>query len=109
METQRDRRPAETSPLGDSVGELEDVLSDPHGRTAIRYLSRCGEPVNVAELAKGVVGLLGDHPPDDVDDAVARRVQTWLHHGHLPTLQRHGVVDYQPEDGTVELVSRPHS
>lgn len=87
---------------GDS-DELSDVLADPHGRTAVVYLSRRDDPVTLAELARGVVGLLRDEPPDSVDEHVARRVQTWLHHGHLPVLHRHGIVAYESDAGVVEL------
>jgi len=95
----------EQSDEADLPKELRDVLSDPHGRNAVVYLARRDEPVGIAELSRGVVGLLDDTPNDAVGDDVARRVQTWLHHGHLPTLERHGVVEYHPDEGTVELVA----
>jgi len=84
--------------------ELADVLSDPHGRYAIAYLRRHRDPVELPALARGVVGLVKSQPPEAVDEEVSRRVRTWLHHGHIPVLEDHGIVEYDPESGKVRLL-----
>lgn len=94
-----DRDPPEDTPFDD----LRDVLSDPYGRAAVSYLYRTDGPVTLDELTRGVVGLLEDQPPDEVEKENVRRVRTWLHHGHLPTLVEYGVVDYDPDADEVRL------
>jgi len=50
------------------------------------------------------VGLVKSQPPEAVDEEVSRRVRTWLHHGHIPVLEDHGIVEYDPESGKVRLL-----
>jgi|AntRauTorcE11898_2_1112593.scaffolds.fasta_scaffold02767_7 hypothetical protein len=94
-----DRLPEDDSPFED----LRDVLSDPYGRAAVTYLYRTEDAVDLDDLAHGVVGLLEDCDPSDVNAESARRVRTWLHHGHLPALERYGVVEYDPDRDRVRL------
>lgn len=82
------------------------MLSDRHARAAIDCLRRSDGPVDLADLARRVVAAITDEPPDDVPDDVVRRVRTWLHHGHLPVLHTHGVVEFDPDAGTVSLAER---
>ena len=101
-------RPFDTEQVfdGDGSDELDDVLSDPHGWYTLVYLSQQEGPVDLAELSRGVVGLISDRPPDDVDADVVRRVQTWLHHGQLPARDEFGVLRFDAESGTVSLRDR---
>lgn len=94
-----DRVPPDDSPFDD----LRDVLSDPYGRAAVSYLYQTKGTVGLDDLARGVVGLLEDRDPADVSRESVRRVRTWLHHGHLPTLERFGIVDYDPDADEVRL------
>ena len=94
-----ERVPPDDSPFED----LRDVLSDPYGRAAVTYLYRTDGTVDLDGLARGCVALLEDRDPADVGDESVRRVRTWLHHGHLPTLERYGVVDYDPDADAVRL------
>lgn len=77
------------------------LLSDPHSRRVLDYLRRADGPVDVATLATHVVADLTGTDPEDVPPNVRRRVATWLHHGQLPALADHDVVEYDPERGTV--------
>lgn len=86
--------------------ELKDVLADPHGRSALVYLSRREGSVDLDELSRGVVGLVTGESTEEVSDTSARQVRTWLHHGHLPVLDEHGVVAYDSGSGTVTLLDR---
>ncbi|NHN42696.1 hypothetical protein G9C85_13805 [Halorubellus sp. JP-L1] len=97
-----ERIPPDDSPFED----LRDVLSDPYGRAAVTYLYRTGGTVDLDDLARGCVALLDDSEPEDVGEESVRRVRTWLHHGHLPTLEAYGVVDYDPDADTVRLFQR---
>ena len=94
---------------GDRHGSTEaraDVLSDPYVQSVITVLARTGKSVGLSELARDVAALITGEPPDAVPRAVRRRIQTWLHHGHLPALVEQGVVMYDPDSGRVRLVDR---
>lgn len=88
---------------------LADLLSDPHCRYLLEYLRTNDNPVSVSAVARYVVSQVTDAPVDDVSNDVERRVQTWFHHGQLPMLDDHGVVDFDPDSGTVRLADDPNS
>lgn len=92
-----------TNDTGSSVEELEDVLDDPHCRHLLDYLRREEGPVPEPTLARHVVAQITDSPPEEIDDDVQRRVQTWLHHGQLPVLDEYGVVEFDADAGEVSL------
>lgn len=88
----------------DEFEGLEELLSDPHCRYLLQYLTDTDGPVPLSAAARHVVGQITDTDPEDVGEDVQRRVQIWLHHGQLPALDDHGVVSFDPESGTVSLV-----
>lgn len=92
---------------GTARTDLALLLDDPHCRFLLDYLAERGSPASVAETARYVVGQFTDTPPEEVSEDVQRRVQTWLHHGQLPALDSHGVVEFDPEARTVTLVEDP--
>jgi hypothetical protein len=83
--------------------DVAELLSDPHCRYLLQYLKENENPASVASLTEYVVSEITDTPPHDVDEDVKRRVQTWLHHGQLPTLDKYDVVEFDAEDGRVSL------
>lgn len=83
--------------------ELADILADPHCRLLLEYLRETENPATVSAITTHVVSEITGTAPDSVPQDVVRRVQTWLHHGQLPTLDAHGVVDFDPESGVVDL------
>lgn len=68
-----------------------------------RYLPLIFDPVDPATLARNVVAQIVDESSDEVPKDIVRRVQTWPHHGHLPVLDRYGLVEYDPEKMLVSL------
>ena len=92
-----------TDATGSAAEKLEDVLDDPHCRHLLDVLSKEDGPVPEPALARNVVARITDTPTDDVDDDVVRRVQTWLHHGQLPVLDEHGLVEFDADAGEVSL------
>ena len=95
-----------TNATGSAAEELEEVLNDPHCRHLLDYLHREDGPVPEATLSRHVVAKITDSSPDEVDDDVLRRVQTWLHHGQLPTLDEYGLVEFDADAGVVSLGER---
>lgn len=83
--------------------DSDDLLSDPHCRHLVEYLRERGEPVDVDHLAAHVVARVRGVPVEAIGPDVRRRVGTWLHHGQLPALSAHGVVEYDAETGVVRL------
>lgn len=92
-----------TNTTGAPAEKLEDVLDDPHCRHLLDCLNEADGPVAESALARQVVARITDSELEEVDDDVHRRVQTWLHHGQLPVLDEHGLVEFDPDAGEVAL------
>lgn len=90
-----------------STEEIADLLSDPHCRYLLEYLREHEGPAPVSAITRYVVAEITETPTDEVSEEVERRVQTWFHHGQLPTLDRYGVVDFDAEESTVNLADDP--
>lgn len=90
-----------------STEEIADLLADPHCRYLLEYLRKHDEPATVEAITQYVVAEITDTPPEEVSGDVQRRVQTWLHHGQLPTLDSYGIVDFDADDDTVSLADDP--
>lgn len=82
---------------------LADLLDDPHCRYLLSYLESVDGPVPVADAVSYVVSEITQIPVDEVSPEVQRRVQTWFYNGQLPILDEFGVVEFDPDAGTVEL------
>jgi hypothetical protein len=79
-----------------------ELMTDPHCRYIMAYLSDNDGRATVGALAAYVVSEETDTPAAHVPGDSVRRVQTWLHHGQLPALADHGIVGFDPDTGTVE-------
>ena len=95
-----------TNASGASGERLEEILDDPHCRHLLDCLREADGPVPEDTLARRVVARITDTPPEEVSDEVQRRVQTWLHHGQLPTLDEYGLVEFDADAGVVSLGER---
>lgn len=82
-----------------SLGERLSLLSHPHRRGALECLDRASGGVDVEAFADCVVREVADDA-DEADDE-RRQVLLALHHNHLPRLEDHGVLEYDPESGIV--------
>lgn len=89
----------------DKNDNLADLMADPHCRYLVQCLREKDGTASLEAVSKYVVAEITGGSSDDVPDEVQRRVQTWLHHGQLPQLDNHGIVDFDPESGTVQLAS----
>jgi len=85
---------AEATDLDDS--DVHRLLADRQRRTVVTVL-RDSTAVTRSELATAVA----DRERGD-GDATTERVETRLHHVHLPVLDEAGVVNYDPEAELVE-------
>lgn len=82
---------------------LADLLSDPHCKHLLVLLRERNGAAEVEDVSRDIVGRMTGAPADQVPANVERRVQTWLHHGLLPTLDEQGIVEFDPEQRTVAL------
>jgi len=93
-----------TAAASETTGEsLAELLSDPHCKHLLALLREEDRPIAVSTASRYIVGKMTDAPVEEVPGNVERRVQTWLHHGLLPTLDDRGIVDFDPERRTVAL------
>jgi hypothetical protein len=83
--------------------EVQGLLSDPHVRYLLQYLRDVNGSVDLSTAALHVAAGVTDTPPDDVPNEVRQRIQTFLHHGHVPALEAHGVLEYDSERNTIML------
>ncbi len=81
-----------------------DLIADRHRRNLIHQLRHISNGLTtvdalVDELNRGERAAGTDGPPDREDLAIQ------VYHTHLPKLADHGVVEYDPERGTVQYLS----
>jgi len=99
------RTGAEPSERLDAAFEL---LADPVRREVLYHLADADETsVAVSSLAEAVVREGEPGASDESGASGARSLAVELHHAHLPKLEAHGVVAYDPERRTVRYRSRP--
>lgn len=70
---------------------IQTLRQDNHDETTIEAL---------VDQLHGGESVQGNDPPPDRETLLAK-----LHHNHLPKLAEHGVVDFDPTDGTVRYRS----
>lgn len=99
----RETRPSDNGPSeftrdgSNSLDAILQVLSHPHRRTLLRFLSNIDtERTDLSQC----VTYLKEHSDSNLDDAV----DVALHHTHLPTLDRYGFIEYDPEQSTIQYV-----
>ncbi|MDS0475091.1 hypothetical protein [Natrinema sp. 1APR25-10V2] len=84
--------------------ELFDVFSNARRRRAVQYLKRQGGSCDLAPLVEQVAAWENDADPDDVTRTQRRRVYISLYQTHLPMLEDHGIVDWDPDGHEIELL-----
>jgi len=78
------------------------LLSSRRRRNVLHALTREGEST-VAELSRTLAGWETGKSPEGVSSKERKRTYTALRQTHLPTLAKHGAVDYDANRGTVSL------
>ena len=84
--------------------ELFDVFSNARRRRAVRCLKARNGACDLSTLVEQVAAWENDTDPDDVTRAQRRRVYISLYQTHLPMLEDHGIVDWDPDAHTIELL-----
>ncbi|OIB57185.1 DUF7344 domain-containing protein [Natrialba sp. SSL1] len=84
--------------------ELFDVFSNARRRRTVQFLKRQGSSCDLAPLVEQVAAWENDTDPDDVTRTQRRRVYISLYQTHLPMLEDHGIVDWDPDSHTITLL-----
>lgn len=84
--------------------ELFDVFSNARRRRTVQYLKRQGGSCDLAPLVEQVAAWENDTDPDDVTRTQRRRVYISLYQTHLPMLEDHGIVDWDPDGHEIDLL-----
>mgnify|MGYP000224070306 CR=1 FL=1 len=84
--------------------KLFDVFSNARRRRTVQYLKRQGGSCDLAPLVEQVAAWENETDPDDVTRTQRRRVYISLYQTHLPMLEDHGIVDWDPERHEIELL-----
>ena len=83
-----------------SASEIHDVLRNDRRRLVLARLRATGALETVSDLAEHIGGVeAGESPPPR---NVRQSVYVSLHQTHLPKLDELGIVDYDPNEKTVE-------
>ena len=84
--------------------ELFDVFSNARRRRTVQFLKRQGGSCDLASLVEQVAAWENDADPDEVTRTQRRRVYISLYQTHLPMLEDHGIVDWDPDAHAIELL-----
>ncbi len=84
--------------------ELFDVFSNARRRRTVQYLKRQGCTCDLAPLVEQVAAWENDTNTDEVTRTQRRRVYISLYQTHLPMLEDHGIVDWDPDAHKIELL-----
>ncbi len=84
--------------------ELFDIFSNARRRQTVQFLNQRGGSCELASLVEQVAAWENDADPDEVTRTQRRRVYISLYQTHLPMLEDHGIVDWDPDAHAIELL-----
>jgi len=82
------------------------VLANRRRRYAVHYLKQHDGPVAVDELTEQIAAWENDKEPAQLESQERKRVYISLHQSHLDSMDEAGIVEYDPDNRTVELSER---
>ncbi len=89
---------------GLTQAELFDVFSNARRRRTVRFLRKKGGSCDLAPLVEQVAAWENNTNTDSVTRAQRRRVYISLYQTHLPMLEDHGIVDWDADAHSIELL-----
>lgn len=95
-----------TSPDELSPDLVFEILSNTRRRMVLYYLRQYGGAASVQELAGEIAALENDVQIDDLTRQQRKRVYVSLYQTHLPKLEETGIIEYDDDDGHVQLTDR---
>ncbi|WP_254864824.1 DUF7344 domain-containing protein [Halovivax gelatinilyticus] len=88
--------------------KLFDVFSNARRRMAVRFLTEQNGTCDLTPLVEYVAAEENDVTRDDVTRAQRRRVYISLYQTHLPMLDEHEIIEWEPEAHRIELLMDEH-
>ncbi len=88
-----------------SRAELFDVFSNARRRMAVRFLTERDGTCDLTPLVEYVAAQENGVDNDEVTRAQRRRVYISLYQTHLPMLNDHDIIEWEPEAHRIELLS----
>jgi DNA-binding transcriptional ArsR family regulator len=82
---------------------LFEMLHSPRRRQVLAYLSDRDGPVDLDDVILQVAAWENDTSVDAVSESERKRIYVSLYQTHMPKLDDAGLVEYDDEEGTVEL------
>jgi hypothetical protein len=98
MPTKADDNTSGSIDDGQAVSVVFKLLSNHRRRVAIRYLDTQGGTTSVADLADYIALIEGEHTKERYT-----RICVNLVHQHLPMMSDTGLIEYDQDQGVVEL------
>lgn len=90
-----------------STDEALKLVADQRRRAVLEHLMNNGDqPVSVEELADRIAD--SDSPRTGSDGEYVAGIRVGLHHTHLPKLDAHGIIEFDPQRETVTYQSQHH-
>jgi hypothetical protein len=86
-----------------SQDEIFEILSNRRRRYVLHCLKQHNDGVQLGEVSEQVAAWETDKTVRDVDTAERKRVYTSLQQCHLPQMDKKGVVNFEQEQGIIEL------
>lgn len=89
------------------LSTLHSCLAHRRRRRVLLYLQDTDEPQALTDLAEIVADREADSSASETDRELVKTVHVSLYHDHVPKLDEAGIVQYEEDDDTVELVEYP--
>ena len=83
-----------------------EILSSRRRRMVLYLLRQRGDTATVNELAEEIASLENDVPVEELTSQQQKRVYVSLYQTHLPKLDQTGIIDYDADEGMVELTNK---
>lgn len=84
-----------------STEDIFQILSNRRRRYALHYLDQIEGTVSIRDLSEQIAAWENGVGRSEVTPKWRKRIYTSLHQGHLPKMDRLGVIEYDHELGTV--------
>lgn len=83
-----------------------DLLSSPRRRFVLYYLRSEAESMQLTDLADEVAAWEYESTVEELTEQERKRAYVSLYQTHVPKLAEAGLIDYDPDSGTVRLTDR---
>lgn len=97
----------ETRLSAERFDELFGLLADHRRRHAVAVLRSHGERISLPDVADEVAEMEAGKPLSEISGEAVLEVYSALYHTHVPLLEHAGLVSYDQQTDTVELVEEP--